>query len=431
MDASRTRSQINSAKKNVIKDDIITNYIRVGDSYYKYVEEPQLDGSTRKVLTERAKSSIKDDFGHSTYKDVEKYDGFVCIPEHINYRQTVNSFYNRYHKFSHIPAAGSCKTIMGILEHIFGKEGLNFILDYIKNLLEKPTQNLPVLLLESVEKNTGKSTFGNLLCIIFEGNAVKMGNSDFQSNFNSVYADKLIIVVDETQIDKSSSMQLIKRLSTEKGKMLTNEKFKNATQTEFFGKLIFISNEEGRALPIEKGDTRFAVFKAPTFDISGVTDIPDIEKLIKAEMPAFIDFILKREFHFKKESRLYFNKKVYHTEQLDLYLENATTYLAKAIKDLVKHTFENFEEELVEKFELNFTIPNILDELKSGSYISRATDRKKVELALKELGVEKYAKKKRYTYHSLNKSRYTPEHCTDDLNTTSVYIFIREKFMDG
>lgn len=55
------------------------------------------------------------------------------------------------------------------MRHIFG-EHYNLGMDYMKLLLEHPTQKLPVLALVSRERNTGKTIFLNWLKEIYRGN---------------------------------------------------------------------------------------------------------------------------------------------------------------------------------------------------------------------------------------------------------------------
>jgi hypothetical protein len=185
--------------------------------------------------------------------------------------------------------------------------------------------------------------------------------------------------VDETSLEKQGVTQMLKRLSTETGKVTSNEKNKAQREVDFIGKFIFLSNDEGKALQIERGDPRWAVFKAPTFAEKGYKDDPQISQKIQHEIPAFLYFLMNRTF----------DPEVYRTSQLMLYYENSITLVAQAIKQLVKDTFMMFPDET----ELRFSITNIMDELKGNV---RNLDRKKVRQAL-----EKELKKNEYTYLSL------------------------------
>lgn len=84
--------------------------------------------------------------------------------------------------------------------HIFGKQ-YNLGLDYLQLLFLQPLQKLPILLLVSEERNTGKSTFLNFLKAVF-GDNVTFTNEDFRSQFNSDWTGKLLIVVDEVLLNR-------------------------------------------------------------------------------------------------------------------------------------------------------------------------------------------------------------------------------------
>ena len=74
-------------------------------------------------------------------------------------------------------------------------------------------QILPVLYLVSKERETGKTTFLNWLKSIYEHNMTYNKNEDFRSQFNSDWASKLIIAVDEVLLDKLEDSERIKNLS--------------------------------------------------------------------------------------------------------------------------------------------------------------------------------------------------------------------------
>ncbi|MEY4541531.1 MAG: hypothetical protein RLZZ306_3288, partial [Bacteroidota bacterium] len=84
-----------------------------------------------------------------------------------------------------------------------------------------------------------------------------------------------------------------------------------------------LTNDEGRALHIERGDPRWAVFKAPTFAEKGYKDDPKINQKIQNEIPAFLNFLVNRTLIHPLESRMYFSPEVYRTSQLMLYYENS------------------------------------------------------------------------------------------------------------
>ena len=383
------------------RQELSKKFIRVGDDYMKEVFIPDKDGNLFRMYVKRDKGTVQDDLGgkHSDfYNSIKKYEGFCLVPSHVGYKQLIEGFFNEYYQISHVPSKGEPKTILSLLTHIFGVVHLGFILDYIQLMYLRPTQRLPVLLLESKARGTGKSTFGNLLKIMFEDNSVKIGNSELDSDFNSVWVKKLAIIVDETSLEKASIMQMLKRYSTETGKVTANEKNKVQKQVDFFGKFIFLSNEEGKSLPIEKGETRFAVFKIKTFAENKISEDPQIEEKIRKEIPAFLDFLKNRKLKYKEETRMYFALDWYYTDQLQLYYDNSLTAIAKALRDYLIDCFKFFEDEK----ELKFSISNLMDELHGRyKYLERTKLKKCI---VEEFGVNEI-KKNRYTYHSFSSSK--------------------------
>lgn len=218
-------------------------------------------------------------------------------------------------------------------------------------------------------------------------------------------------------------MQTIKRLTSTKNQITSNEKNKGQVQIDYFGKMMFTSNSEGNALPIERGDDRFAVFKVPTFESQGIKKIPDVEKLVKSEIPAFLHFLLNREMVYQDVGRFYFDLEVYKTDQLLLYYENNCSTIAKEIKDLLQDTFDRFPNEKC----LKFSVLNLLHELKGNvKNLERGKLKKVIEKELK-LTIQS---RSRYTYFSRlmfeRHPEYTPK--TNGENNTC-YLFPREDFI--
>lgn len=178
------------------RDDSRCPYIRVGTEYYREVMRPQANGTTCKCLVYWKASTIKADHGKDYLNDVPKYDCFCTVPSHTDYNKIIGNAYNLYEPITHKPMPGDWNAIDGLLRHIFG-EHYEYGLDYIQLLYQMPLQKLPILILVSEQRNTGKTTFLNLLKAIFQDNATFNTNEDFRSKFNSDWAGKLLIMVDE------------------------------------------------------------------------------------------------------------------------------------------------------------------------------------------------------------------------------------------
>lgn len=406
MKNSADNQEFTEEKNDIIyvsKKDLAKRFIRVGDEYMKEVFVPDKDGNLFRNYVKRDKGTVQDDLGKGSdnYKNIKKYEGFCLVPSHTNYQQVIHGFFNEYYQISHQPKEGNFDTIKYFLNHVFGNK-MDFILDYLQILYTKPTQRLPIILLESKQRGTGKSTFGSLLKLIFEDNTAKLGNTELESDFNAIWVKRLAIIVDETSLEKNSIMQMLKRFSTETGKVTSNEKNKAQKQIDFFGKFIFLSNDEGKALPIEKGETRFAVFKVPTFAEKGCKENPNIEAEFLNEIPHFLHFLKNRKLVHKEQTRMFFALEAYHTEQLQYYYDNSLSSTGKAIKEWLIESFNFFEEEK----ELRYSIPNICTELE-GRF--KYLDRSKVKKSLIEEFNLPEQKKSRYKYYSLKTAEKTLE----------------------
>ena len=164
-------------------------YIRVGTTLYKIVRRPLISGDYIEEKILWSYEALRQDYGKNNLPEIEKYDGFCIIPSHINYQQVYGTFLNQYEPVNHTPCEGDFPYIRLFLEHIF-EEQIELGLDYIQLLYTRPTQMLPILLLVSNERETGKTTFLRFLKIIFGKNATFNTNEDFKSQFNADWANR-------------------------------------------------------------------------------------------------------------------------------------------------------------------------------------------------------------------------------------------------
>jgi len=134
-------------------------YIRVGTKYYKIINVPDLKGTSyEQKIVLWSKDNILTDHKKNYVKKIPKYDSFITLPDHINYKSVIGNCYNLYHPLPYKPKPGGIPHTKAFLEHIFGNQ-LELGLDYLAILYLKPTEILPILSLVSKERNTGKSTF--------------------------------------------------------------------------------------------------------------------------------------------------------------------------------------------------------------------------------------------------------------------------------
>lgn len=287
-------------------------YIRVGTTIYKVVQQPLADGTMTTRRLQWSFGTIRQDYGKHNIPTIDKYNGFCTVPSHTDYQKDVAGFYNLYEPIDHVPAERNFSDIEKLLHHIF-EEQYELGLDYMQLLYMQATQKLPILLLVSEERNTGKTTFLNFLKSIFQDNATFNTNEDFRSQFNADWAGKLLIVVDEVLLSRREDSERLKNLSTAQTYKV-EAKGKDRQEVNFFAKFVLCSNNELYPVIIDPGENRYWVRKVEPLE----DDDPNFLRHIEEEIPQFL-FHLRhgRCLTTTKESRMWFNPKLIHTEALD------------------------------------------------------------------------------------------------------------------
>lgn len=294
------------SKPNIGKEE----FIRVGTTLYKLVNQPRLNGGYVKKRIVWNNETLRQDYGKHFFATVPKYDGFCTVPDHVNYRPIVDKFLNLYEPIDHKPMEGDFPSIQSLVRHIFGEQ-YELGMDYLQLLYLQPIQKLPILLLVSEERNTGKSTFQNFLKALFQNNVTFNTNEDFRSQFNSDWAGKLLIVVDEVLLSRREDSERLKNLSTTLSYKV-EAKGKDRDEIAFFAKFVLCSNNEYLPVIIDAGETRYWVRKIDRLQ----TDDTDFLQKLKAEIPAFLYHLQHRQLSTEKESRMWFAPSLLHTEAL-------------------------------------------------------------------------------------------------------------------
>lgn len=285
-------------------------FVRVGTTLYKIVNQPRLNGGYVKKRIVWNNETLRQDYGKNYLANVPKYDGFCTVPDHVNYRQVIDNFLNLYEPIGHQPKEGDFSHIQVLLHHIFGEQ-YELGVDYLQLLYLHPIQKLPILLLVSEERNTGKSTFLNFLKAMFRNNVTFNTNEDFRSQFNSDWAGKLIIVVDEVLLNRREDSERLKNLSTTLSYKV-EAKGKDRDEIAFFAKFVLCSNNERLPVIIDPGETRYWVRKIHHLEND---DTHFLQKLIE-EIPAFLYFLQYRTLTTQNVSRMWFSPKQTETAAL-------------------------------------------------------------------------------------------------------------------
>ena len=316
-------------------------YMRVGTTLYKVVNQPCANGGYEKKRVVWNNSTLRQGYGKNYLANVPKYDGFCTVTNHLNYQKEIEGFLNLYEPIEHKPQQGDFSHIQSLMRHIFGEQ-YELGMDYMQLLYLQPTQKLPIVLLVSEERNTGKSTFLNFLKAVFENNVTFNTNEDFRSQFNSDWAGKLLIVVDEVLLNRREDSERLKNLSTT-FTYKVEAKGKDRTEIAFFAKFVLCSNNEYLPILIDAGETRYWVRKIMPLQ----SDDTNFLQKLKAEIPAFLYFLTQRELSTTQESRMWFNPRLTHTAALQKIIRSNRNRLEIEMTELLLDIMSNMNVESV------------------------------------------------------------------------------------
>lgn len=328
-------------------------YMRVGTTLYKVVNQPCANGGYEKKRVIWNNGTLRQDYGKNYLATVPKYDGFCTVPSHLNYQKEIDGFLNLYEPIGHRPQEGDFPHIRSLMLHIFGEQ-YELGMDYLQLLYLQPIQKLPILLLVSEERNTGKSTFLNFLKAVFENNVTFNTNEDFRSQFNSDWAGKLLIVVDEVLLNRREDSERLKNLSTTLSYKV-EAKGKDRAEISFFAKFVLCSNNEYLPILIDAGETRYWVRKIETLQ----SDDTNFLQKLKEEIPAFLYFLTQRKLATTQESRMWFNPKLIHTAALQKIIRSNRNRVEIEMTELFLDIMANMNVESV-SFCINDILPLLI-----------------------------------------------------------------------
>ena len=289
-------------------------YVQIGCSFFFVDMAPDAFGHLIPTLVPWKRWQLAQDFkGHSDdLKRIHRYIGLGSYPSHLAYEPNVGGHYNTYSRLNWEPAIGEWPNIRMMLQHIFGDQ-YELGLDYIQLLYVEPKQMLPILVLVSKERQTGKTTFLNLLKAIFGANMAFVTNDTMRSKFNSERASRLIIACDEAFLNKKEDSERLKALSTAQ-KTYIEYKGKDRFEIDNFAKIILCSNNIIDPVYIDEEEVRYWVREIP----KPREDYPRLSQAMKKEIPAFLGALLHRQLSVPFAlSRMWFDSKQLRTPALE------------------------------------------------------------------------------------------------------------------
>lgn len=317
----------NASHKELTKmlDSSLKDYVAIGGEIVLVTEEPipNAQGSSIKFYPKSDKV-MNARYGDGTAKRLYQYkyyEDYTIDPCNENYSQEVINqsgyrFFNMYAPLAYQPVQGKWPTIEKLLRQItkgYPEDTYHYyelLLDWITLTYFRPMQFLPIIMLVSKERGTGKTSFLNLLKYIYGNNAVIGGNDLIMSKFNSLLAGKLIVGVDESTLgDNKEVGEALKYMSTART-MHIEMKGKDKKELPSFCKFILCSNEVRKGVFIAKDEIRFWVMRLSPWE-EDVYDT-DFDDNIEKEIQAFLFYLRERYYKGKmfvkeKEHRMWFS----------------------------------------------------------------------------------------------------------------------------
>lgn len=310
-------------------------YIRVGVDYFKVIEAIDRFGIPRKELAKWTKDEIKEDHGKQFISRIPRFNKFVTKPDNINYTPIVGNNYNLYREFPHKPYPGQWPWTEILLRHIFGEQ-YHLGIRYLQALYLNPEHIMPILVLVSQERQTGKTTFINWLGMVFGDNMANIAPDDLINGFNAPYAASNIIAVEETLIEKAITVEKIKALATQKH-ITVNQKFVSQYRTPFYGKIILTSNNETKFAKIDQEEIRFFIRKVPV----PTTVNHNIEEDMIPEIPAFLHYLTTLPPVDWSRDRTGFTPQELDNESLKAVKDESKTEIARDFRIMIEDLFLN------------------------------------------------------------------------------------------
>ena len=381
-----TYRYMESEKKLVqLLDQSLKDYVAIGSEIVLVTEKPipgAKSGTVQDFYT-IADKVINAQYGKGTSEKLYKYKHFISTtvePDHINYsREIINSqnyrFYNIYSPLPNKPIDGKWPHIEKLLRQIckeYPEETYHYyemLLDWITIAYFYPREFLPIIMLVSRDRATGKTSFLNLLKAIFGNNTVIGDNNLLDTNFNSMLAGKLIVGIDESCLGENKAVgEKLKYLSTTRT-ILVERKGKDKQEVPSFLKFVLCSNEVRKAVFIAKDEIRFWVMRLSPWDeesgrIEGDDETKNYSEFIEEEVPAFLFFLQKR-FNSGKmfvpqrenSSRMWFDPKRIYNDDLATMMAGTASNFEGSLLSFLEEMFKDtgalkleFDTEYIQKY---------------------------------------------------------------------------------
>ncbi len=351
------------------------------------------------------KSKLDTEWGidEGNINEISAYDGFIMSPENDPelYRRSINtknglSLLNIYELPIHPKGnfqideygKGNWPTILDLILHIapMKKPSPNpkltyteWMLDYLAISWNVPSLLLPTLVLVSKEKHTGKTTFMELLKLMFQNNAKKITVSDFTSNTYVSWGFPNIILMDEKEIPGNIMKMILEESLKESGNIVSNDLLN--LQINNSSKFIISLDEIENLNLINEGS--LAIIETELF-MREPNNSNFIERM-KKELPHFLDFLTNYyELNIIKKSNNYVDNEVVDKTNNS----KSDTYVF--IRELFRHLYF-LDLEFPGDCEFKFSISGLTNKLELDN-----ANQSDIKNALAKLGIHKSKQRERF-----------------------------------
>jgi hypothetical protein len=384
-------------------------FARIGINWIKRVVLPNHRGIPEERIEKWSVTEIKRDYPkyiaeQMINRDIPRYDGFFSLPcwDPKEYKRTIYGCYNLMEPLHWDPKPGRVDFTLSFLKHLFQGEGriwydeenkcyqeeaikgdqFTVAMDYLTILHQHPTQKTFVPCLVSREQGTGKSTFLEWLCMVYNGNGTVLNNEQFKKNFNAHWASKFIIGLDEgfLDVEKKAERERLKQMVTAK-EIFLELKGIDVKPIPYFGHLIICSNDADNLMKMEEEDTRWFVVKVKKSEKKD----PNLDDKLKAEMPAWINFLTHRKIFHKKVDRLWFEPSDFETDQMRKIIKTTKARLDAVVENYIKDMFLTYKID-----ELRISRRTLLKKLNNPDTSKYRLDEKEIKYWLEERKGMKY-----------------------------------------
>tara|TARA_R110000772_G_scaffold32192_4_gene79036 strand:- start:3532 stop:5724 length:2193 start_codon:yes stop_codon:yes gene_type:complete len=289
-------------------------------------------------------------------RTVNRYVDFITEPGYINFQPIINQHYNKFNLPTWRAKKGEWSTIEQYLRHVAGDQ-YDMMLDYLQISLINPKQKLPILILMSYEKNTGKTTFLELLKALFGNNIASPTPKQFELEWNSHWVNEHFIFIDEAErIEKKEDVaSKLKRLCY----AMTAEhirKGKNTDYIPFNGRFVITSNQASGFIEIDEQDDRWWILNVPKR--KGEFDNQYYDK-IKAEISFFAHYLMNRQLSTDNVGRGWFAPELLKTKALEAVIAINKPKIETDVSQWFTEWFETHET----REECNFLIGDVQSKL--------------------------------------------------------------------